>query len=162
MTLERKICDARSGPMKPNSRPRVSLNDGTQQEYMGEEMKTAPKILIVEDEWLIAEYYRIVIEHLGYEICGIATNAGDAVKLARAEHPAAVIMDVRLWGDRDGIDAAQEICAIRQLPVIYVTASREPETSRRISADFPAEVLTKPVTQVHLEAALKKHCPLSE
>jgi two-component system, response regulator PdtaR len=125
-------------------------------------MKSAPKVLIVEDEWLIAEYYRIVIEHLGYEICGIATNAADAVSLVRKEKPAAVIMDVRLSGDRDGVDAAREIYKIRELPVIYVTASREPQTSLRIKEDHPAEVLTKPVTQVHLEAALKKFCPLPD
>jgi len=123
-------------------------------------MAPAPRVLIVEDELLIAEYFKIIIEQLGYEVCGLARSADEAVALARREEPAVIFMDVRLAGERDGVEAAQEIHAIRPVPVIYVTASREPQTSQRIKDDPPAEVLTKPVVQQHIEAALAKYCPL--
>jgi len=71
-----------------------------------------------------------------------------------------IFMDVRLAGERDGVEAAQEIHAILPVPIIYVTASREPQTKRRIAGDQAAEVLTKPVVQQHIEAALAKYCPL--
>jgi len=123
-------------------------------------MAAAPRVLIVEDEFLIAEYFKIIIEQLGYEVCGLARSADEAVALARREEPAVIFMDVRLAGERDGVEAAQEIHAIRPVPIIYVTASREPQTKRRIAGDQAAEVLTKPVVQQHIEAALAKYCPL--
>jgi len=101
-------------------------------------MALAPRVLIVEDELLIAEYFKIIIEQLGYEVCGLARSADEAVALARREEPAVIFMDVRLAGERDGVEAAQEIHAIRPVPVIYVTASREPQTSQRIKDDPPA------------------------
>ncbi len=124
-------------------------------------MPAVPRVLIVEDEFLIAEYFRIIVEQLGYEVCGLARSADEAVRLARQEEPALIFMDVRLAGERDGVEAAQEIHVIRPVPIIYVTASREPQTSRRIRNDHQSEVLTKPVVQRHIAAALAKHCPLT-
>lgn len=123
-------------------------------------MAPAPKVLIVEDEFLIAEYFRIIVEQLGYEVCGLTPTAEEAVVLARHESPDVVMMDVRLAGEGDGIEAARRIRAIRPVPVIYVTASRGPQTKRRVRDDHPGEVLTKPVVQQHIEDALARHCPL--
>src|SRR3546814_18435524 len=69
-------------------------------------------------------------------------------------------MDVRLSGEKDGVDAANEIYKTRVIPIVYVTASRERTTSVRIRQDLPAEVLTKPVLACHIKAALEKYCPL--
>lgn len=123
-------------------------------------MASAPKVLIVEDEFLIAEYFRIIVEQLGYEVCGLVPTAEEAVTLARHAAPDVVIMDVRLAGAEDGVEAARKIRAIRPVPIIYVTASRAPQTSRRIGDDHPGEVLTKPVVQQHIQEALARHCPL--
>lgn len=119
-----------------------------------------PKILIAEDEALIAEYFRLIVEQLGYEVCGIAGTAEDVVRMALQEAPELVLMDVRLSGEKDGVDAANEIYKTRVIPIVYVTASRERTTSVRIRQDLPAEVLTKPVLARHLKAALDKYCPL--
>ena len=50
-------------------------------------MAAAPRVSIVEDEFLIAEYFKIIVEQLGYEVCGIARSADEAVALARREEP---------------------------------------------------------------------------
>jgi CheY-like chemotaxis protein len=123
-------------------------------------MGSAPKVLIVEDERLIAEYFKITIESLGYSVCGIAMTADDAVRLARDEDPAIVFMDVRLSGRKDGIDAANEIHRNKPVPTVYVTGSQEQSTMDRIKTDHPSDILIKPVLQDQFKEALAKFCPL--
>ncbi|MEQ8354474.1 MAG: response regulator [Kiloniellaceae bacterium] len=124
-------------------------------------MKSRQKVLIVEDEVLIGELFKIFVEQLGYAACGIVGTADEAVSLARQEEPAVILMDVRLNGKRDGIDAAVEIHKFLPVPIIYITASREPETAERIERGHPAEVLIKPVVSDQLKSALAKHCPMT-
>ena len=122
-------------------------------------MAMAPTILIVEDERMIAEYFRIIVEHLGYPVCGIAGTADEAVRLAREEDPDIVFMDVRLDGEKDGVDAANEICAHKPVPTVFITASREPATIDRINTDHPTAILIKPVLQDQLRDVLTRLCP---
>jgi len=117
------------------------------------------KILIVEDERMIAEYFRIVVENLGYGVCGIAATADEAVRLAKEQNPDLIFMDVRLLGARDGVDAANEIYQYKHIPVVYVTGSQEPQTLDRINTDHPMEVLIKPVFEDQLKGVLERHCP---
>lgn len=123
-------------------------------------MTSAGKVLIVEDEQLIAQYFKIVVEHLGYSVCGIAETADDAIRMARDEEPGVVLMDVRLKGSFDGVYAAQEIFRHRPVPVIFITASKEPETMQRVGEDHPIEILIKPVVQGQLSEVLARHCPI--
>jgi DNA-binding NarL/FixJ family response regulator len=67
------------------------------------------RVLIVEDQFLISEYLRIWIEAFGLEVCGVAKSADQAVKLAQEQRPEIILMDMRLEGGRDGVDAAREI-----------------------------------------------------
>jgi two-component system, response regulator PdtaR len=122
-------------------------------------MAAAPSILVVEDDWLVADHLRNAVVALRYRVCGIAGSADDAVRLARERAPDAVVMDVRLAGPRDGIDAAIEILADRPVPVIYVTGSNDPQTLRRIEEQKPAGILIKPIQREHLQAALARACP---
>jgi two-component system, response regulator PdtaR len=122
-------------------------------------MAMAPTILIVEDERMIAEYFKVIVEHLGYPVCGIAGTADEAVRLAREKDPDIVFMDVRLEGKKDGVDAAKEICAHKSVPMVFITASREPATVNRINTDHPAAILIKPVLQDHLREVLTRLCP---
>ena len=124
-------------------------------------MASERKVLIVEDERMIAEYFRVVVERLGYVVCGIAGTADDAVRLAAEEDPSVVFIDVRLPGERDGVDAALEIHSNRPVPMVFITGSQEPATMGRIKSDHPADVLLKPVLEPQLSEALAKHCPLA-
>ena len=117
------------------------------------------RVLIVEDERVVAEYYRVVVENLGHSVCGIAATADQAVRLAEEENPQIIFMDVRLIGERDGVDAAMEIFERKNpVPVVYVTGSKEPETMQRIRLDHPAAVLIKPVFEEQLRSALDQFC----
>lgn len=111
-------------------------------------------VLIVEDQFLASEFLRIWSEAYGFEVCGVATNADAAVRLAKNLKPTHVLMDVRLDGPRDGVDAAMEIHAALDTRIIYCTGSSEPSTLKRIGEDHPFEVLFKPIDPELLGEAL--------
>ncbi|MGC2856938.1 response regulator [Novispirillum sp. DQ9] len=117
-------------------------------------MPDAPRILIVEDDVLIALSLKMTVEDMGYAVCGIADTAAEAVIVARRERPDAVLMDVRLRGRADGVDAAMAIHADYAPPIIFITGSNEPETRSRICEDHPSALLIKPILPTDLEAAL--------
>jgi two-component system, response regulator PdtaR len=123
-------------------------------------MGPAPKVLIVEDDWMIGDHLKVVLEGLGYAVCGLAASADDAVKLAREEQPAVILMDVRLQGPRDGIEAVTEIRRLTPVPVVFVTASSDSETLARIRASGRATVLFKPLRRGELKEVLARVCPL--
>lgn len=118
---------------------------------MTENRRTA---LIVEDEFLIAEGLRVQLDHMGIDVCGIAATADDAVDLARRHAPTFILMDVRLQGVRDGVDAALDIHKNVGSRVIFVTGSREQETIDRINMDHAAATLFKPVTSLMLRRTI--------
>lgn len=116
----------------------------------------APKgrVLIVEDQFLASEFLRIWTEAYGFEVCGVATNADTAVALAEEFKPTHVLMDVRLDGKKDGIDAALAIHPVIDTRIIYCTGSSEPSTVSRIQTDHPFDVLFKPIDPKLLGEAL--------
>jgi len=129
--------------------------------WWGRAMTAARSILVVEDDWLSADHLRATLLGLGYAVCGPVATADEAVRLARKERPAAVLMDVRLSGARDGIHAAIEIAGQRPVPIVYVTASDDSATRRRLQDQNPAAVLVKPIDREQLRAALARICPLT-
>jgi DNA-binding NarL/FixJ family response regulator len=112
------------------------------------------RVLIVEDQFLISEYLRIWIEAFGLDVCGVAKTADQAVKLALAERPDIILMDMRLEGDRDGVDAAREIAKTVDTRFIYVTGSSEPSAISRINQDHPFRILIKPIDPAALQSAI--------
>ncbi len=113
-------------------------------------------VLVVEDEYLIAEGLCLQLEDLGLTVCGVAATAESAVALAEAHRPAVVLMDVRLRGEGDGVDAALAIHAKVGSKVIFVTGSREPATLTRIQLDHPAAILFKPLFGRQLQTAVEQ------
>lgn len=111
-------------------------------------------ILIVEDEFLIADHLAMMVGDMGLAVCGIADTAEEAVAMAVEHRPDAILMDVRLKGKKDGIDAAQRIHRDVGCPIIFVTGSREPSTVARIKEDHPAAILFKPIKFEQLETAV--------
>jgi DNA-binding NarL/FixJ family response regulator len=102
--------------------------------------------MIVDDDLLIQKYYSVLVEWAGFEVCGLAREARDAIEKALALEPDVILMDVRLAGGMDGVDAAVEIRDRLNTKVIFITGSTEPSTLARIQADGPAAILIKPVT----------------
>lgn len=110
-------------------------------------------VLIVDDEFLIQELWAISIEHMGLRVCGRASTAEHAIELARQLRPELVLMDMRLQGEQDGVDAAIAINADVGSKIIFVTGSRE--TLNRIKTDHPAAVLFKPVADSQLRTVVR-------
>lgn len=123
-------------------------------------MSTA-RILIVEDEAVTAMAIRKHLTNLGYSVCGIAPNAELAVQKAMEEMPDLILMDIRLAGRRTGIDAAVEIKARSEIPVIYLTAFSNDDYIREAKKTEPYGYILKPVREQELkttiEMALYKH-----
>lgn len=113
-----------------------------------------PCVAVIDDEFLIAAGLSMQLESLGMTVCGTAATAEAAVALTQAARPAIVLMDVRLAGEKDGIDAALTIHDTVGSKVIFVTGSREAATMARIGLDHPAGVLFKPVQEWQLRQAI--------
>jgi DNA-binding NarL/FixJ family response regulator len=101
------------------------------------------RILIVEDDYFVA----LELEHrllaAGYEIAGIAATAEEALAKARSGSPDLAVMDIRLAGPRDGIEAATELVGLG-IPSIFATAHADAETRRRAEQARPLGWLQKP------------------
>ena len=111
-------------------------------------------VLVVDDEALIADLWATMLEDMGLEVCGTAATAEEAVQLAQTQRPKVVLMDVRLRGAMDGVDAAIAIHQSVGSKVIFITASKEPSTAARIDLDHPWGVLFKPVTERNFQATV--------
>src|SRR3546814_16413792 len=92
-----------------------------------------------------------MIDDMGLAVCGIADTADEAVAMAEQHRPDVVLMDVRLKGKKDGIDAAQRIYGDVGCPIVFVKGSRETWTVERIKADNPAAIRFKQIKFVKLE-----------
>jgi CheY-like chemotaxis protein len=115
---------------------------------------TTARVLIVEDERLIAQALRRRVAALGYTVVGLAASGEDAIVQATALQPDVVLMDIGLRGAMDGIDAARHIRAQAPIPVIYVSAATDAPTVARARQSTPAGYLVKPVCDHALRAAL--------
>jgi len=118
-------------------------------------VRTKVCVAVVDDEFVIAAGLSLQLEDMGLEVCGTAATCEEAVALVQDQRPEVVLMDVRLAGDKDGVDAAMTIHDTVGCKVIFVTGSREPATMDRIRLDHPAGVLFKPVSDRQLREAIE-------
>ena len=114
------------------------------------------RVLIVEDEFYISLHTRGLLQALGHVVVAVAVTADQAVNIAERERPDVVLMDIRLTGSRDGIDAADEISDRFGIASIFVTANADRETRRRAEAVQPLGFLEKPLTEQRLRLGLSK------
>jgi DNA-binding response OmpR family regulator len=112
------------------------------------------KILIVEDESIIAIEIESYLIKLGYEIVGIASTADDAYKQAMNNQVDLILMDIYLINS-NGIDAAIKIKKEKNIPIIFLTAHMDEETIERAITVNPVAYLTKPFNRQELFAAIK-------
>ena len=113
------------------------------------------RVLVVEDEGLVAADVRRALERGGYEVCGICADGASAVRLARSELPDAVIMDIQLTGAMDGIEAAGVIQRECGRPVIFLTGHAEAATVQRARGVQPYGYLLKPFHESELQSAVE-------
>jgi CheY-like chemotaxis protein len=122
--------------------------------------------LVVEDEGIVAQEIKSRLEKSGYTICAVAHDGDTAIARAEALRPDLVLMDIRLKGDMDGIEAAGQIGDRLGIPVVYLTAYTDPATLERAKIKDPFGYVVKPFEtrnlMVAIEIALHRHHSESE
>lgn len=113
------------------------------------------RVLIVEDEFFISLDMQDLLQALGHTVVGIAVSADEAVGIAEREQPDVALVDIRLVGARDGIDAAEEMFNRFGVPSLFATANTDAPTRRRAQAVQPLGFLEKPVTPHRVKIALR-------
>jgi two-component system cell cycle sensor histidine kinase/response regulator CckA len=113
------------------------------------------RILIVEDEAILALNVQRLLNRLGYDAFGIATSGEDAIEIARRERPDLIMMDIHLRGKLDGIQVAERIRAFLDAPVIYTSAFSDDETLERAKKTEPSAFLLKPYEIKDLQVAIE-------
>lgn len=103
------------------------------------------KILIVEDEGILALNLKMILSELGHEVLGISPTGEEGIRLAQDLCPDLVIMDIRLAGDIDGIEAATRIRQYSNTPIMFLTAHSDSSTYHRAMTVKPVGFLKKPV-----------------
>ncbi|MBT8204317.1 MAG: response regulator [Eudoraea sp.] len=114
-------------------------------------MEKNTRILIVEDDMIIAANLSLQLSQLGYEITGIESRGEEAVVHARLNPPDLILMDVNLKGTLDGIETAKKIHEVRNVPIIYLTANNDEATFNRAKSTRPKAFISKPFNKLNLQ-----------
>lgn len=123
-------------------------------------MKPKIRLLIIEDETIVARDLQNMVERAGYEVCGIASTSHEGLELAANLKPDLALIDIVIKGPMDGIEIAQKLWNEMNIPVIYVTAYADEATLNRARETTPFGYLLKPFDErelrINIEMALFK------
>lgn len=114
-----------------------------------------PKILIVEDERIVARDFQGMLRGLGYGDTDMASSGEEALRMVDEAPPDLIFMDIKLKRDMDGIEAAFRIRARYDMPVVFMSAMTDPETRNRAAAIARVFYISKPLREVEIAAVLK-------
>lgn len=121
----------------------------------------AARILIVEDDRIVARDIQHQLSRMGHVVVGMSASGEEAVRLAGSHQPDLVLMDIRLEGEMDGIEAARRIRDAQRIPVVFLTAYANDEVVQRASLTEPFGYLLKPFEEPQMrtviQMALYKH-----
>jgi CheY-like chemotaxis protein/DNA-directed RNA polymerase specialized sigma24 family protein len=118
------------------------------------EKQTRARVLIIEDEPIIAMDIETIVRDLGHDVTGVAVTRDEAVALAMEDRPGLVLADIQLADDSSGIDAVKDILAEFQVPVIFITAF--PERLLTGERPEPTFLITKPFQRSTVKAAISQ------
>lgn len=113
------------------------------------------KILVVEDEMIVAAKISMQLTNLGYEVTGILSRGEEAVVNVKENVVDLVLLDINLKGKIDGIETRKQIQQFSELPVIYLTANGDEATFNRAKVTKPAGFISKPFRQLDLQRAIE-------
>ena len=116
---------------------------------------TEARIMIVENEGIVAIDLRNTLRCLGYDIPAIVASGEDAITKAAEIRPDLILMDIRLRGQMDGIEAAEQIYNRFDIPTIYLTAYTDETTLRRAKMTNPYGYLAKPFAEKELRTTIE-------
>ncbi len=113
------------------------------------------RVVVVEDDFLIAEYLSGLCTQFGASVVGRAARGYEAIEVIKQHRPNVVLMDMRLADEVDGVDVIHAIqMSDINLRIIFITGSNEPPTIQRIESVTPHRVLIKPIDPEALRSAL--------
>lgn len=118
-------------------------------------MEKKIKILLVEDELIIADYMQECLQQFGYEVTGICISYNEAIEALSNAVPDIVLMDISLKGEKSGIDLAVFINREFQLPFVYITSHSDKATIDKAKQTLPYAYLIKPFSENDLYAAIE-------
>ncbi len=118
-------------------------------------MTTRTKILVVEDEPVVAVDLRNSLRFLGYDVVGIAKNGQEALALVEEKRPNLVLMDIVLKGKMSGVDVTKELNKHREVPVVYLTSHTDDQTLEEAKMTEPFGFLVKPFEDIELQTAVE-------
>ncbi len=113
------------------------------------------RVLIVEDEYILARNLKETLESFGYIVLGIIDSGETAIETANKLRPSIILMDIRIRGEIDGIQAARQIWQQLEIPVIYVTGHSDQSTIERAKLTFPFGYILKPIREKELYVAIE-------
>lgn len=140
---------ARSGPLPPT------------QDHLSRRYSTAApdrplRVIVVEDDAIIAMEIDMMLRDLGAEVVGLAMTAAEAVRLAELHRPDCATMDISIKGNRDGVSAAIEIYETLGIRSIFVSAFGNDETRARAARAHPLGWVMKPFNTEDIRSALDR------
>lgn len=112
------------------------------------------KILIVEDDIIIANDVKLLLTEWGYSVVGCADNFDDALALFEQKKPDIALVDVQIVGEKDGVHTATAFNLLRRIPIIFLTAQADFQTVTRAKNAEPSAYLLKPFDERHLHISL--------
>lgn len=118
-------------------------------------MLQKPKILVVEDEIIVAVNLGQKLKKLGYELVGITSSGEEAIQKAEENHPDLVLMDINIEGNLDGIETAEVLRNRFHTPVIYLTAYADESTLDRAKKTQPLGYIVKPFESDQLRSSIE-------
>jgi len=113
------------------------------------------RIMVVEDEKIVAEDIRASVEEMGYFVCAMASSGREAIEKANLTRPDLILMDIVLQGDMDGVEAATQINELYKIPVVYLTAFGEDDVLQRAKVAEPYGYIIKPFNDRDLQIAIE-------
>ena len=102
------------------------------------------KVMIVEDEWIVSEEIKLLVEQCNGCVVGQSDNAEEALEILRAHQPQLAILDIRLRGEMDGIDLAEEIRRSLVCDVVFLSSLNDKKTLERFRGIDPLMFIVKP------------------
>lgn len=119
-------------------------------------MESQKKILIVEDEFIIAMLIEKQITRLGYDVVAKVTSGDKAIDAVKSHNVDLILMDIKIIGDMDGIETMHAIRKFSSVPVIYITGNSDPVTKQKAFETGPAGYIIKPIEMDTLRVALNQ------
>jgi CheY-like chemotaxis protein len=113
------------------------------------------KILVVEDEAIIAMDIQSILKRIGYQHSEVVSSGEESVQKVASGKPHLVLMDIKLKGDMDGIQAAKRIFYGYHVPVVYITAFGDEATLKRANGTARFGYITKPFEETELQTAIE-------